>query len=219
MRDNFLNGTSPFHGCETNVRTKKVVDVWTDIGIPDDYCFYSSLHDGGLEHIAKFYPNATLLLVVRDSESWIASFKKWAGGRLLKKWIDTCSFPLGKPVKREEVTDRDWKDFYEAHTEKVRQFAKKHPHMTYVEVELGVSSANMMEFYSGIPRSCFGDCHPGKKHVSCGPVTDKPEGDGDDDDDDDEDDDDDDAESESQDQDEDDDDDDDDSERQRHPLR
>mmetsp|Transcript_2623 Transcript_2623/g.4841 ORF Transcript_2623/g.4841 Transcript_2623/m.4841 type:complete len:82 (+) Transcript_2623:3-248(+) len=46
--------------------------------------------------------------------------------------------------------------------------------MTYVEVELGDATANMMEFYSGIPHTCFGDCHPGKRHVRCGLHSEKP---------------------------------------------
>ncbi len=154
MRDNFLNGKAPFDGCERNGKGQ-LVNVWTDIGVPDDECFYSSLHDGGLDNIAQFHPNATLLLIVRESGSWSKSIAKWSGGRLLRKWENTCGFNA-----------EDWGDFYLAHTEKVRKFAKKHPWLTYVEVELGDPAAETMEFYTGILGSCFWNCHPGK-HVYC----------------------------------------------------
>eukprot|EP00804_Cyclotella_cryptica_P013026 CCRYP_002351-RA/>CCRYP_002351-RA protein AED:0.02 eAED:0.02 QI:104/-1/1/1/-1/1/1/446/933 len=187
LRENYLAdtasnatvGVDPLHGC--NEITKKyhtarahpdfgknvTVQTYSDIGTPyPGRCFYSSVNDGGLEHIYKYYPNATIMLLTREVDSWYSSMTKWNEGRLLKAWRHRCAFrgALGDGSKD------DWIDFYHAHTEKIRNFAREHLTMTYVEMELE-DAPSMIEYYTGVDSECFQHCLPGKKHHEmCKPV-------------------------------------------------
>ncbi len=59
-----------------------------------------------------------------------------------------------------------WIDFYNAHTQKIREFAMNNPSLTYVEVELeDENMAKKLENYTGVPSTCVMDCHPGPKWV------------------------------------------------------
>jgi len=55
-----------------------------------------------------------------------------------------------------------WRAFYDAHAEKVREFARMSPHLTYVEVLLDETAPSVLESYTGIPANCLQHCHPGK---------------------------------------------------------
>ena len=162
MRDNFVSGENPFHGCDYHSKLNRTIEFYSDIGIQHGQsgrgCWYSSINDGGLEHIAKYYPNATIFMVLRNASSWYHSVKKWGSGRLFYGWKRRCGFSgsLGNH------TQADWEDFYHAHTEKIRQFALKNLHMTYVEVELEMANAGIiMEYYTGIRARCLQHCYPG----------------------------------------------------------
>ncbi|KAL3802861.1 hypothetical protein HJC23_007638 [Cyclotella cryptica] len=181
MRDNFVSRRNPFQGCDYHSKLNRTIEFYSDIGIQHGQsgrgCWYSSINDGGLEHIAKYYPNATIFMVLRNPSSWYKSVTKWGGGRLLHGWKKRCGFSgsLGNH------TQADWEDFYRAHTEKIRQFALKNLHMTYVEVELELTNAGeIMEYYTGIRASCLQHCYPGrprdpnvnlKTYQKCKPVS------------------------------------------------
>ena len=163
MRDNYVANRDPFYGCSYHSKQKKSVefysDIGTQIGIDGRACWYNSLHNGGLEHVAKFHPNATIFMVPRNASSWYKSVKKWGNGRILKGWVKRCGFAgsIG------DYSQEDWENFYNAHTEKIRQFALTNLHMTYVEVELESNdTAEAMEYYTGIDKSCLQHCYPGK---------------------------------------------------------
>ena len=116
------------------------------------------MHDGGLEHVAKFYPNATIFMLPRNASSWYQSVRKWGDGRILNAWRINCGFSgaIG------DNTQADWENFYNAHTEKIRQFALRNLHITYVEVELGSKDwQQKVEYYTGIDKSCLKHCYPG----------------------------------------------------------
>ena len=124
--------------------------VWTDMGIiAPGTCFYPSVH-GGLEALYKDYPQATLLSVVRDIESWVNSTTEF--NNLWDRWIDNkCDKFPGKGS-----THEDFAKFYDWHTEMVRQFAKDHPSMTYIEVTLeGNDTGQILEEKTGINASCW----------------------------------------------------------------
>jgi uncharacterized protein CbrC (UPF0167 family) len=190
LRDNYLadinssatgsanaRGVHPLHGCNSTIgwiltNSGKVyknttVLTYSDIGTPyPGRCFYSSIHDGGLDHLYKYYPNATIMLLTREVESWYSSLSKWNEGRLLNAWRQRCKFSgsIGDGSKE------DWIDFYHAHTEKIRNFAKDHLSLTYVEMELE-TAPSLIEYYTGIKSDCFQHCLPGKKkHEMCRPV-------------------------------------------------
>ena len=179
LRDNYLmdvesdngNGTNPLQGCDEITKKYRLpkthplfnknvsVETYSDIGVPyPGRCFYSSINDGGLDHIYKYYPNATIMLLTREVESWYGSASKWNNGGILSAWRFRCGFHGGL----DDGSKDDWINFYHAHTEKIRNFAKSHLSMTYVEMEL--EDASLIDYYTGVPAKCFQHCLPGKKH-------------------------------------------------------
>jgi len=179
MRENLLAGNAPLNGCNHTQDEKtgevKPNDFFSDIGTQAP-CYYSSLHDGGLEAIAEHYPHATIMLVTRNAKSWHRSMSGW--GSILAHWRIKCGFDgnlnhtksdywhkkwiLSTGRKKENY----WIDFYNAHTQKIRDFAMKNPSLTYVEVELeDENMAKKLEYYTGVPSTCVMDCHPGPKWI------------------------------------------------------
>ena len=162
-------------GCNTHRNRKKEetkpIEVIFDIGLQGPPCYYASVHDGGLENIAKHYPEGTIMLVTRNATKWFNSFDGWGG--ILKAWGQrSCGFDGSLEGEGMEywndlyMSNRSkrqyWLDFYEAHTQKIREFALKHLSLTYVEVELeNDKMAEQLELYTGIKQSCVQVCHPG----------------------------------------------------------
>lgn len=139
-------------------RNDRYIAALSDIGTcGGGVCFYSSLHDGGLEHIADYYPNATIVLMTRDASAWFNSLSSWNNGSLLKRWVKQCKF--GSSVDNEAY----WTRFYHAHTEKIRRFARSHLSMTYIEVELNNMTSLRLEHYTSISSECFKDFKPNGK--------------------------------------------------------
>eukprot|EP00956_Cyclotella_meneghiniana_P017687 scaffold29037_cov69-Cyclotella_meneghiniana.AAC.5 len=173
MMENMLADNPPMENCDTHKRHGKTdkIGFISDIGLQGPPCFYSSLHDGGLEGIAKHYPSSTILLVTRNATSWHKSIKKW--GTLLTRWKKDCMFDgsyHGDQVQywndlyASESNEKYWADFYNAHTQKIREFVMQHPSLTYVEVQLeDPKMGELLEYYTGIPSTCVMDCHPGPK--------------------------------------------------------
>jgi hypothetical protein len=165
MRDNYLLDAPPFRGCDMHVEDQRI-QFYSDIGVQGPHCFYSSLHDGGLEHIARFHPQATILLLHREFEDWYESILKWGSGRLLQIWTKVCGFEGPRSdVRKSRCQKTDvtcWRSFYDAHTEKIRRFAIDHPSLTYLEVQLDATTPSALESYTGISSKCFQHCHPGK---------------------------------------------------------
>ncbi|KAL7552241.1 hypothetical protein ACHAWF_015464 [Thalassiosira exigua] len=194
MLENHMKDAPPLDGCNTHKLRKDVhdvvpIDFVSDIGIQGPPCYYASVHAGGLEQIAKHYPNATILLVTRNSTSWHRSMSKW--GSILHRWKKFCGFDaqLHSGDNMDYWGDlwdslsaqNYWATFYEAHTQKIREFAMKHLSMTYVEAELNAEMGDILEKYTGVSPSCVMDCHPGPKWVKqnnatgrCHPVGEHP---------------------------------------------
>lgn len=140
-------------------------DAWTDAGsIYSDVvngtemkkCFFPSVH--GLEQIATHYPNASVLLTVRDAHEWYRSVKGWNKGALFKQLTKFCA---GFPEPRQRNDEAAWVRFYESHTESIRRFSETHPSLTYVQVSLGAAETpHILEEKVGISAHCWGDCKP-----------------------------------------------------------
>ena len=176
MRENLLAGDPPIKGCDVHkskiTKQFEPIDFISDIGLQAPVCYYASLHDGGLENIVEHHPDATIMLVTRNATSWHRSTAKW--GQLLLRWRRGCGFD-GEHDKKNAYWYKKWRtsdpedywvDFYHAHTQKIREFAMKHPSLTYVEVKLeDEEMGKKMEGYTGIPSDCVMDCHPGPKWV------------------------------------------------------
>ena len=75
------------------------------------------------------YPYGTIMNVIRDARSWYQSASRWRG--ILDRWSKFCEY-----FPPEGSSEEEWLDFYHWHTHLVRQFAKRHPTMTYIEVNL-----------------------------------------------------------------------------------
>ena len=136
--------------------------AYSDIGTTGPgLCYYSTIHNGGLEHIAKYYPNATLILLTRNTTDWYKSIAKWSKGRILSNWVDKCGFGSANSKKNETY----WRDFYDAHTQKIRNFVLDHLSLNYIEIQLesntNSSTSQSLEYYTGINSSCFLKCKPG----------------------------------------------------------
>mmetsp|Transcript_24568 Transcript_24568/g.40538 ORF Transcript_24568/g.40538 Transcript_24568/m.40538 type:complete len:406 (-) Transcript_24568:682-1899(-) len=180
MMENQFADKPPMEGCN-NERTKKgdikPIEVIFDIGVQGPPCYYASVHDGGLENIAKHYPEGTIMLVTRNATKWASSIAGW-NGRILKQWADeSCHFDgsmEGRGMEywadqfyaaQGDISRRKvqyWVEFYQAHTQKIREFALNHLSLTYVEVELeNDKMAEQLEHYTGVKQSCVQVCHPG----------------------------------------------------------
>ena len=184
MLNNFLKNAPPVQGCRhtysinrkgKRVRNEGTVEHYSDIGLApksssENSCFYSTLNEGGLEAIASAYPNATLLLLRRNPSIWVRSLRKHESysklGSLLQRWTKHCGFPGSL---EDGNTFQNWVNFYESHTEKVRQFVKSHLHLTYIEAELEDENLpSYLEFYTGIKASCVKDYRPTDADVVVG---------------------------------------------------
>ena len=182
MMENHLADKPPLEGCNTHRSRKKKrgedglyetspIEAVFDIGLQGPPCFYSSLHDGGLESIAKHYPEGTIMLVTRNATKWFNSFDGW--GSIKSAWGQRCGFDGSLEGEGMEYwadsyhhshrgKRQYWIDFYEAHTQKIREFALEHLSLTYVEVELeNEKMAEQLELYTGVQQSCVQVCHPG----------------------------------------------------------
>jgi len=201
LMENQLNDRPPMEGCNLhkmrdgpNKRDVVPIDFISDIGLQGPPCYYPAVHDGGLENIVKHYPNATILLVTRNAAKWYHSISKW--GSLVTRLKKYCGFhgdPMysgahhnvqnsrywGKLYQKSQLGGGEsredyWVDFYESHTQKIREFAMKHLSLTYVEVELeNPRMAEILEGYTRVKRSCVMDCHPGPKWVRENNATDR----------------------------------------------
>ena len=142
LKDNISNKRDFLEGCGD-------YKVWTDAGVlAPGTCFYPSIH-GGLRALYDSYPTATILQVNRETESWVNSTTEF--NDLWTRWSEKCDKFPGV-----ESTREDYAKFYESHTEMVRQFAKDHPSMTYIEVSLeGADTGTVLEEKTGINASCW----------------------------------------------------------------
>jgi hypothetical protein len=159
IRRNVQNNRPPFQNCGSS-------DIFTDTGfavylsggklpdIPTD-CYYPSIQ--ALDAIYKYYPESTIINVVRDAARWLESMQSWGQGSLLKRWM-LCDAP-GLP--QWHATKEDFIGFYQWHTQQIRDFAATHPTLVYIEVMLESSNAGrIMEEAIGIPSRCWGKCSP-----------------------------------------------------------
>lgn len=199
MLENHLNDKPPLNECDTHrprvgnrYGEAAPIDFISDIGLQGPPCYYASVHDGGLENIAKHYPNATILLVTRDATKWYKSLKSW--GSIVVRLNKYCGFDgelhdgenmeywrnMYNSLPKSKVDY--WVNFYHANTQKIREFAMNHLSMTYVEVELENKNFGMiLQKYTKVSPECVMYCHPGpfwvKKHNAtskCHPIGQNP---------------------------------------------
>jgi hypothetical protein len=149
IEQNIVHNQPPFAGCGD-------YDVWTDTGYAEyNSCFYPSID--GLDAIYDAYPNATFLMVIRNTSSWYTSFHSWYDARLFRRW-KRCN-TTGMPSKG--GTWKDFQTYYDWHYTMVRDFAQNRPSLTYVEVQLdSPDTPHILEEAFGISSACWGKCDP-----------------------------------------------------------
>ena len=159
---NIGNGIKPFEGCGD-------YDIWSDTGYVGVYhqnnngndtmtqtavdvpCYYPFVE--ALEQIYEAYPQATLLFITRKKEDWLKSIQTYHDGFIFDVWkrCSTTGFPGMKAIPQ------DFQNFYEWHQQLIRDFAKDHPSLTYIEVPLEASNAGeLLEEQIGVPQTCWG---------------------------------------------------------------
>lgn len=155
IRKNIETGKDPLEGCggqyavwaEMNMSVKNPSEE-----MPEPYIYLPQVL-----HLNKFheaYPDATLILNLRDVDGWIRSVDNWGEKILRKLLIDTelPNLPAGKGA-----LDEDLKNFYLLHAESVRNFVIENPTHTLVEVDIESPDAgNIMENAFGISSTCWG---------------------------------------------------------------
>jgi hypothetical protein len=142
-------------------------------------CFFPGIH--GLDNIAKYYPNATILHFPRNASQWVESSSHWnhilirydlfCGGFseiLVGDNVDdnSTTSPVGEyNPKYPATTETEWAIWYNAYTQRIRDFVKHHSSLTYVESPLEEinQTANLLQVLTGIPASCYGRTHVNKK--------------------------------------------------------
>ena len=158
MRNNIWIDRPPFEGCgKYDVFADTGYSLFVSPGISD--CYYPSI--SALPAIYKHYPNATIIMIARNSTSWLNSMQAWGDGSLLMRWKN-CKMTSHLPST---PNDPDaFRAFYEWHTEHVRNFAQQHPSLSYIEVELeSPITGQILQEQIGIPASCWGKCTPASK--------------------------------------------------------
>jgi hypothetical protein len=155
IQRNVERGRPPFEGCGT-------YEIYTDTGFANidatgPSCYYPSVD--ALDAIYDSYPNATFVMVVRNTSSWFNSMESWGEGSLLKRWAGCNTTGFGWTMEREKI-----EQFYDWHTENIRQFARNHPSINYIEVELeSPETGRILEEKIGIPSKCWAKCTPYSK--------------------------------------------------------
>jgi hypothetical protein len=147
LYENVRDGEDPFAGCGD-------YDIWTDnsfIRAPS-LCWDPSVTS--LDAIYQAYPNATILLAVRDSLAWTRSVIRW--GKLFER-LRTCRNLWPNQPQKILLDVEDIQDFYKWQIQHVRDFAAAHPSMTFLEESLeDNATASILEEKIGIPSSCWG---------------------------------------------------------------
>lgn len=149
------NNKGPFANCGE-------YDVWSDTGYVAArnqnkqlknrlQCFYPLID--ALDEVYSFYPNATFLFVVRETESWLKSIQSYRDGFIMELWRRCRS----KGFPGRNATLQDFRVFYEWHKQMIREFVGERPSLTYIEVELEAPDvAQILQEKVGIDARCWG---------------------------------------------------------------
>lgn len=158
-KQNIKKGKPPLRGCGDH-------DIWSDTGFvglryrqginissihKEIPCYYPLIE--ALDQVYTFYPNSTFLFITRNETDWLKSVETYHEGFIVDVWKQ-CNIP-GFPGSNS--TPEDFKSFYQWHQDLIRDFAKKHPSITYIEVPLEAeNTGQLLEESIGINQLCWG---------------------------------------------------------------
>jgi len=107
-----------------------------------------------ISNIYEDFPNATWILNTRDPVKWLSSIDRWKD--LRQRFIDNHYYPALPRNKGKNDTDMIY--FYKEQARRVRDFAQKHPSLSFVELAIDSPNAgDVLEEAFGISKSCWGN--------------------------------------------------------------
>ncbi|KAL7536745.1 hypothetical protein ACHAXR_009984 [Thalassiosira sp. AJA248-18] len=120
-----------------------------------------------LDEIHQENPNATFLIMFRDTSDWYKSLSNWSMGGLkgnnnLKKVIERQNITGLPPGKGENETEL--KEWFCNHVEYIRQFVRKHS--SHALVEINITHPNVgeqLETVFGVSKKCWGQENKSKR--------------------------------------------------------
>ena len=115
-----------------------------------------------LENIYKQFPDATWILNLRPAVHWVSSVTHWHDKDYRKRFT-RCDLP-GLPRGVGDA-DSEMVQFYERQTARVRKFARNHPSIRLVEIQIEEKSAadTMQREFPQIPLHCWGHVNKNEK--------------------------------------------------------
>lgn len=150
MRENIQNNRALFKDCGQ-------YDVFSDTGFSlfvtkgVSVCYYPSMN--ALPYFQQSYPLGTIILITRNINAWNQSIHAHGNGSLLLRWRNCNLTKTFTPAA-----------FYDWHTNHVRNFARRFPELTYIEVPLeSPRTGQSLQEAIGIPSSCWGKCSSASK--------------------------------------------------------
>ena len=151
----FYNKAEPFDSCPSKGNTPKF-DIFAEGHwiVPPGFCFHPSLL--GMDTIFKYYPQATIVLTVRDSAKWYEATERneKMAERLLEckdLYLDQQTRIGDRPLNRDDI-----KAFYNYHNDHVRKFIADHPTLNYLEINLDSPDVGkILEDKIGISAQCW----------------------------------------------------------------
>lgn len=117
-------------------------------------CFVPGLQ--GLESMYRHYPNLTVVLGTRNETQWYKSFRNWYDGGLENAWKNCDASGLkGTNATRDDIIES-----YQNYKQYIRSFARSHPRVNYIEVEMeSPATPAILESKLGVNRSCWRVLH------------------------------------------------------------
>jgi len=145
---------TPFNADDENSSLERLEEksarAWTTL---DDRiaCYFPLIE--GLPDFYRWYPNATIVLISRDTESWLRSVYTYRDGIIAEMWkrCFTGEHTLNL------TTLEGLREFHKHHKQMIRNFVDSHPSLKYIEAELESEDiASQLEDKTGIPADCWG---------------------------------------------------------------
>jgi len=132
-------------------------DVWAEInytpaGERTGECFFPQV--SALQQLFDYAPNATWVLPTRPAQHWVDSVVSWGTMQQDLTDCDLDDLPAGEGNETAALAR-----FYDAHTAKVRAFARRHAStlaLVEVEIEHESAAARAMSAAFGIEAKCWG---------------------------------------------------------------
>jgi hypothetical protein len=128
-------------------------------------CYMPQVND--LEKLSASYPKATFILNTRNASRWVNSLRTFLDFDEKLKQCDLKGFPKGTGD-----TDEEFEAFFHEHSQNIRDFVKKNPSHTLIEVDIEDPDAGhqLAEAFGQSPQ-CWVKRNAGGKKATAGAYT------------------------------------------------